>query len=805
MSSIVKIDLPISKILFRTNEISGAEECLCPKCLTFNERTAKECTYCHLQAIKYDEKLFWSLREKFLDEGKDKSSEVGIASQQITEKGVHLEKMFIDQLNQWQPIFQMAQFINKYSMTKLKMEYFGLVLLSLFPLPTERLNQLKTLEFDFDLKNENFSLIADKLLLIEKKSVIDILANFAFTVQNFMKDVEGATAIKNLEWLNIVKEYYFYNNVLIHTKDTEVELQKSKQAIFAIKGMYDTEIAFFPLHWKYLVREKTKSIEAKDLISKKRYQFLLELLTPQNKAEKALQKLGLAYCSGDMAMQSDLNIKTYYDEQLLLPFSERDNNFLISHMIVFSSPTEKVMCFQEKFDSYFIPLINYIDDMSQVEQFFLKSDNVESLVRGVLYFDFTKTPNSIKPIVERLLAICSDEMIEDLITKVPDTVKNEMFTRLIQTDKTNLVDCFFKKTNFSWPANLSKTLLVNLPEKNINVLIQNMSSIENLEAQDWFSVAFNNERSASFLKECLYQLRRNFSNKIRPWPLLKFWFESETSNQTEKSNLLFDELGMFIGGSVQLNLNSIKEKFFDDDKLFLNFLWDKLASSDAKDNNLVIQFLARYVDNRGTSLDFFQDKTSEQIIPVLIKSLIMTNENNTAAILLDLIRALFVNNKISEDQILLLWDQYVNIKNSDIRNDLEQILKRQECIKKLIASETAPSIEDAEKQKAEEEKKALKLEKELAAANRKLEQEEQKRKMIEERDRMIAEAQQKAQLKNQQYQIKMSEMQMWYQLEMSKIMMSQEGPMEKSAKMTVLAAEYQKKQMELSMWMSSNN
>jgi len=42
-------------------------------------------------------------------------------------------------------------------------------------------------------------------------------------------------------------------------------------------------------------------------------------------------------------------------------------------------------------------------------------------------------------------------------------------------------------------------------------------------------------------------------------------------------------------------------------------------------------------------------------------------------------------------------------------------------------------------------------------------------------------------------------------LEMSKIMMSQEGPMEKSAKMTVLAAEYQKKQMELSMWMSSNN
>ena len=797
-----KIHLSITNILFRVNQFSGKEEFICAKCLSFNLRTEKQCSNCRTSLVDYDEKTFWNLRRKFISE--DQTKDISLSAKTL-ENDINFEQKFNEQLEHFQPIFKIVKFINNYSITKLKIENFGITLLALFPLPEDRINQLKSIDFDFRLQNQNASLISDKLFLIEKKSVLDNLANFSFNLKSLMTTFEDATTIRNLEWLKINTDYYIYNGNVTHTKDTDAELRKFKDYAFAVNDHYELEVALSPLHWKNIIENNIRASSGKSLISKKRYKIILELLTPQNKAQKAWQKLGIAYCSNDLSAVSDIDIQAYYAEQISMPFSDRDNTFLFSHMAVFQSSDVKVMDFPEKYDSYYIPLINFIADINSIEQFFSGSDNTESITRAFYYYDFKKSPYLLKGAAERILHIANFEDIKKNILHGSPLIRNELFILCLSNEKTELLELFFKNTEFTWPESLDKSTFENLTEKSLMTLLNNIGSLKGLTLADWSKAIFKQTVSADFLKQALFELRRTYNDHINPWPLFCFWFDLAYAKQNEKSEIAFTEIGYFMKGKLLFNANHLQEKFLDNHSIFTDFLWNNLTSNDDSQMQLIISFLNTHVDNRATSTDVFADKSPEKVVHILMKILTTTGEQNISGLCIDLIREYLAQSKIIDQQIMSLWDTYINIKNSDCRNNLELILKKQNCIKKITEGEkkTVETVVN-EQQKILEEKNAAKLQKELDLAKRKLEQAEEQRKMIEERDKANAEAQLKVQLKSQQYQIKASEMQMWYQTEVTKIMMSQESALEKNAKMTALAFEYQKKQMELSMWMATN-
>lgn len=340
----------LESILFHVNDVTGLNEILCPCCFSMNSIEIAVCDKCFNQVVLYTQETFFSERAKYI-QYKDPISPETIID------GPYLQNIYKIQSQGWNAVLNACTFLNKYSLTKINLKEASKTLLFNFPFDLKFFESLQKLDIDYKLENEDVNLIYNKLDHIEKYSGIDVLSQFSYLLKSSVRFEPNDKTAEIFHWLKIVNGGYIQDGQFVFTDDQPVELELFKKLINVIDGVYETEVAFFPLHWNWLIHEKMKSSGDVQSISKKRYEIVLSKLNAKNDSERAWLRLGLAYCLNDLSMRLHPDIQNYYLK------NQDDFNFCVSYAIIFNKINSSILNIRSLQDSYYDKLVEYIESV----------------------------------------------------------------------------------------------------------------------------------------------------------------------------------------------------------------------------------------------------------------------------------------------------------------------------------------------------------------------------------------------------------------------------------------------------------
>lgn len=803
------LNFNLKDIIFRKNEISGENEKLCPDCFVFNLLDSKRCDHCGEEIKNYDESQFLAFRVKHVDELKSEKNEISLSSNSDFNT-TDLNEKFKSQILKVGPILKFAEFVNKYSISKIPVNDLIRSFLFQFPFNQSYLNQFADLDINVDIKTEKASLIFSTLQEIENKGFLEIIKNFSFWVKNYSNSFLDSAVTQNLEWLKVAYGYYNgpYGSQINVNEDDMNDITKAQNAIFSIKTPYEIELALSPLHWSFILEEHSKENNKKPRISKKRYEVLLKQLVPTDRYQKKWKQLGLAYCSDAPQALISSEHTEYFNQQLLLPFEKRDTNFVLSYVLISLSkgeyinsekmfsyvPTEKLM------DSYYSPLVSLFSEPAVLQKYLYDFTDKESFLRTIRIVSEFRKEIDLTFVLKKWLPLLPEADLYFLIKAGNSKLNSVLFFNLITENKPDVLKKVMNSRPIQWPEDVSKEILQKLSKENLKVFIESLSFVKGIGAKDLMFVLDDETTSNDLLKEFLFQMRRNDIETVNPFLIFNQWVKYSKTKQPEKAEIIFDEIGMFLRGSIVFSSMTLKEKFKDLSDSFVDSFYGFLTSTEPESQKMAETIIQKFFEVRGAKLFQFNNFSYDLIFSSIVRMYLQTNDPLVAAFCNTVVRDFIFEKKVNDGLILDFWKKHEQISLSDQRSEMNHLLKNQTCIKNLIVLESSPSKNN------DSELELKKAQKELEEIKKKLQQSEKleaEKKRYEERDRLIAEAQQKAQKKAQQYQVKSSEIQMWFQIESAKLMASADAPMEKSSKMTALSGEYQKKLQELAQWMTN--
>lgn len=768
---------PLSKLIFRTHELTNSQLRLCPECLRENSIENATCSYCGEDIPNYTEETFVFERIKRISD----SEEIGIGSS--SEKLKREKDKFIQQWELWDQIVLTAKFVSSYTVSRIDPLEYARAFLSQFPLAEKTIETLQLNKVNLQLEKRNSSSIKKKLIEIEHRDTFNYFSDFATWSWVFLDEVESSFIYKNLSWINIHYGYYkdFNGQDIRIDEKNPAHISKAIEQIQTFEPTkLNVEVLLFPLHWKFLAEERVKA-NSKPMISKPRYEAALERWIPKTKSHQAWKELGIHYCQnahGDLPE----SICTYRDQQLKLDIEERDSNFLFSLAMITGTVTPETLQFAYQKDSYFSPLISLYQDSSYVKDYFLNSSNRETWIRALHFFDFTNVSFQSELAAQILTELTEEEFSNHIGLIHPSLLKYLLKPALENTSKKKLK--LTLDLSQDWKSELENINLIELYKRDIDTL-------KLLLDKTSYNYQWSTPAILELLKElpsheplvekCLQILRNDPNNKTNLLlEIFNLWVASKKQDNAKITARYMDFLPAFMESK---NLFSVDFQPLDFKERVIS-LW---TSTDSNLSNLAEEFIETHVDNRGTRLESVTTEYSDQEIFRLFREILKISKLRVPrSIAYTFVSALLQFDRLSTEELQALWTD-LPMMDHEHRTQLEYRIKE-----KLPP---VPSATDDSKQKEADAKAAAETaQKELVELKRKMAQMEQQQKIAEETNRVVQEAKDKS----ARYQIKLAQIQSQFQVELNKVMTSALAPDEKSKKISDITAQFNKDMLDLS-------
>jgi len=191
---------PLSEIIFKTQELTGAETRLCPQCLVFNAIENTTCSNCSEAISNYTAETFIDQRIEQISEDSGTAT-IGIGSD--NEKQRIQKEKFLAQYDLWDQVVLTAQFVNVFTMTRVDPRESARQFLRYFPMSSETIDQIKLHQINLQLNKWNSSEINKKLTEIERRGFPKFFTDFASWSVIFLDEINRPALQTNIRWMNV--------------------------------------------------------------------------------------------------------------------------------------------------------------------------------------------------------------------------------------------------------------------------------------------------------------------------------------------------------------------------------------------------------------------------------------------------------------------------------------------------------------------------------------------------------------------------------------------------------------------------
>jgi hypothetical protein len=546
------------------------------------------------------------------------------------------------------------------------------------------------------------------------------------------------------------------------------------------------EFLFAPLHFKRLAVERLRPSKA-PVIHKKRYHALLKNASIQHPIDQAWVALGEIYCTGDVAAGRSTAVQDAVNAVFERPPAERNMNLPLSYLALTGDAQDRFLDFPGVWDSYFIPIINFQKDIDRVEDFFLRGDNLESVVRGILYFDFTRRPELLPKVLRRCVESVAPGDLKVLCRMAPMEIQAELVMAALRAGRNDVLDLWKTRTLPLPPGFGADDASVDLPT--FRALLARGVPLTIWKPASLRRFLWESRGEPAFFRDLLHRVESLDAGGL---PLGE-WITCWRDLRREENKSLADDVWKSLARrfSPRWNRDSLERNFSGEPAPFLSMVWALLRSTDPSDQDDAEKILA-WIGHLGEMKpDVVTPVEAVSVVDFLVEIL---RDGPSRRARFDfasaLTTALLFSDRLSPETVLSITERLQGITEEPLRSELRKALPR-------LFPEKTPvqrAREDEDKVRRREEEREIvrqqhaerDRERQAAQDEAHRRREEAMRAGVEKLERVKA------------FQVKQMELQTWFQVEMAKTLADPAlEPAARAAKMAEVSGEFQRRQKEL--------